>query len=517
MSRAPPPVVLDMTTLDAELQALRSTHDKLSSTRGRRVVLDCIIRSIRNKLHMRSVRNPFYSVMFTHILQPMLAHGSFLIYSPDLTAETVWKWCRSGTPATRSSNLANPSAPQMSAERCRQCVGALPLTETRKEEILRAEASAFAPQHSQAGCAPWRLEMTTARVTYVLGVVVLLVLLLWQAQLVKCMLQNVLLGWAMWNHTLQSRLVLLLSIAILMCVRQLVSNVLPFTSPIFAFLIARSMPDDIAWAGTFYMLFGSMFAGALLPLADGFVWLYRSRRAAPNTELALDDHFVVTNCMSSLTDWLPFSFWVRPYVIRPVFEAVYTNTRSDDVSASTAALLAGHFMFWAGPATSMHQRKFVPDWITSVCIQPLGLMEDVAVVLASWAAIDALNKEKAEVGMYMFMLSMNAANYCGRAERSNQKMKEHFIAGGCVALCLIMVWWGIAVAPPLTMTTMTTTASAIFVDGMQCVTVHTDLTAFAMMGMKGTTVAVVSRLLSRFLTTYVCADEAAHDPKLLPA
>jgi hypothetical protein len=87
---------------------------------------------------------------------------------------------------------------------------------------------------------------------------------------------------------------------------------------------------------------------------------------------------------------MPFSFWVRVALMEPLFETAVVYGEMDPVAACAAAVLGSHFMFWAGPATTMYQRRYVPDWTTAAFIQPLGLMEDVAVVLATWAADDPL-------------------------------------------------------------------------------------------------------------------------------
>ena len=91
-------------------------------------------------------------------------------------------------------------------------------------------------------------------------------------------------------------------------------------------------------------------------------------------------------------------------------------------------------MFWAGPATTMHQRLYVPDWTTAALIQPLGLAEDVAVVIATWAASDPRNAIHAELALYLFMLAMNAANYSAKAAPPRSECVEHLCAALCVAL-----------------------------------------------------------------------------------
>merc|ERR1712151_555773 len=97
--------------------------------------------------------------------------------------------------------------------------------------------------------------------------------------------------------------------------------------------------------------------------------------------------------------------------MEPAFVAAKKADVGDDASAAAAAVLAGHFMIWSGPATTMHQRKFVPDIITCILIQPLGLMEDVAVILATWAGETPKSQKDAQIALYVFMLLMNCVQY----------------------------------------------------------------------------------------------------------
>lgn len=326
---------------------------------------------------------------------------------------------------------------------------------------------------------------------------------------IKCLLQDVFMGWAEWNRaaTIPVRFI---SICVMMILRLLVSNVLPFTSPAFAYLIAKSQPDNLEWQGTFYLLVCSMPAGLVIPIMDYvFSLCFKPEDSEDNSY-----RFRATECMSRLTDYLPFSFWVRPYFMEPAFFAVIEAQQqrderlrqekikfeaslreSQDVedpkrqnslegprgslipdqdalleilgkasmalpgntspnapqtpylervasdsrlsqstdpvvqdqrckSAATAAVLAGHFMIWAGPATTMYQRKFVPDWWTCTIIQPLGLMEDVAVILATWAGVSLTSRRHAEVSLLGFMAVMNVVDYFCIEEVKDEKERN---------------------------------------------------------------------------------------------
>merc|ERR1712137_602953 len=126
----------------------------------------------------------------------------------------------------------------------------------------------------------------------------------------------------------------------------------------------------------------------------------------------LDRNFRATRFMSMVTDHLPLSFWVPSYFMEPVFVETIAHQASEE-SAASAAVLAGHFMIWAGPATTMYQRNFIPDWTTAVFIQPLGLFEDVAVVLTAWAGSSPEDQRWAECSLYVFMMVMNITRYLG--------------------------------------------------------------------------------------------------------
>lgn len=204
----------------------------------------------------------------------------------------------------------------------------------------------------------------------------------------------------------------------MMCVRMIVSDAPLFTSPVFAFLISQSMPQGSAWAGTFFLLICSIPAGLVIPILDKLSFPAHGRRHGHGKESELDfpvdgRRFWGTWMLSRPMDWMPFSYWARPYFMEPVYKAASKAGVGPEVSASTA-VLAGHFMIWAGPATTMCQRKFIPDFLTCALIQPLGLMEDVAVVLATWAGSSPQSQKRAEMGLYLFMMAMNVAHWATR-------------------------------------------------------------------------------------------------------
>ena len=146
-----------------------------------------------------------------------------------------------------------------------------------------------------------------------------------------CLLQNVLFGWAAWNR-LQGLPVLFLSVSLLMIARLWISTLLPFTSPAFAFLVAKSMPAQLQWAGTFFLLAGSVPAGLVLPLLDWVLW-----RAGPRGPRG-EAEFRATRALAWCTDRTPFSFWVAPCLLQPVFQGAHLSLGLDGVSACAAAV-----------------------------------------------------------------------------------------------------------------------------------------------------------------------------------
>jgi hypothetical protein len=302
------------------------------------------------------------SILLDNILQPILAHGSHLIYAPDDFLFTLY--------------------------------GHYNKCKANGERMLKWPTYAH-------------IKGFMLRNIYFIIVVVVCISLFFAFQTqVICFIETYFLGWAAYNRDLGAdfggHLMRFGNITVLMVIRLLVSNVLPPTSPAFAYLIGRSQAPGQGWAGTLYLLVCSMPAGMIVPSCDKLVFSFLSQKQKSD----IDNHFLATNFLSRITDYLPFSFWVRP-LMEQAFRVAHKVGEAADHDAAAAAVLGGHFMIWSGPATTMHQRKFVPDWWTCIFIQPLGLMEDVAIVLATWAGESASSQRSAEISLYFFMLLMN--------------------------------------------------------------------------------------------------------------
>lgn len=316
----------------------------------------------------------------------------------------------------------------------------------------------------------------------------------------SCAVQTFMLDWATMNRGFGT-LSRFVSISGMMVVRQFVSNVLPFTSPVFAYLIAKSLPPDQEYLGTVYLLLCSMPAGALIPCLDYLFSPWRSTASHP------DCHFRATRFVSGVTDYLPFSFWVRPYFMQPAFDLVNKDCQ-DSASAAAAAVCAGHFMIWAGPATTMHQRRFVPDWITCIFIQPLGLLEDVAVVLATWAGESQVTEIKAEIGLYVFMLVMNLINWM--SEKSSCRCAlQHVLVAAITAARMYVVIQNLENMPALVETTPSPLSVTTTLAPGTCETMHSNVAGMAHVVVTVSVVAVASRVVARALT--YCVPEPKED------
>lgn len=399
------------------------------------------------------------TVIFRQILGPILHHGSAMIYAPD----EVFTQKVAGT-----------------------------------RRICKSAVSAFvAPFRPSALRQNWQ-----AKLFWFILFGVAAFFLKEHSSFLKCWTQNTFLGWAKWNQD-QPWLQRGLSICVMMILRLAVSNVLPFTSPAFAYLIAVSQPEGQDWMGVFYLLICSAPAGAVVPMLDGILyWITRPfiRQDWANK----NNHFLATEFLSFLTDRLPFSFWVRPYFMEPAFESVCKGDPgwSDEFAASTA-VMAGHFMIWAGPATTMHTRKFVPDWWTSIIIQPLGMTEDVAVVLATWAGESAKDRQKAELALYAFMLIMNFVNWRTDWKATERRPKRHVQR---VMVAFLTVFFGVYIRwykefwfPFTNDENAYTTTPAPATDGQQCETVHSNVKFM------GETIAWVTLMAFLFRIVARCA------------
>lgn len=402
------------------------------------------------------------SVFWAQIAEPMTVHGSHLIYAPD----TAFMGCGSGMASclgkTSSTGLLSPASI---------------LNNIKKHWIF-------------------------------LTVVVLIIAVFKAFDLtdqVRCGMQNLFFDWAAYNVTATAfwRFV---SISVLMSLRLLVSNVLPFTSPAFAYLVAKSLPPAQGWQGSFYLLACSMPAGAIVPLMDLILSHVhphaKKTQGQPEYDEYVESHFQFTNLMCWITDYLPFSFWVRPMLMEPVFAQVEQQELKPEACAS-AALLAGHFMIWSGAPTSMYQRKFVPDWLTCIVIQPLGLFEDVAVVLATWAGHDRSTQKSAEIGLYIFMMVMNVLYaITNKIRLSTRHQIEHAIIAVLTLVAIAVKWFELIPLDALVMDKLmpdasTTTTTTTVASSPVCQTIHSNVKVMAYTAFKVTVLAFVFRLIAR--------------------
>lgn len=385
----------------------------------------------RNRLYEKSCESWWAklttTIVLKQILGPLLQHGSRLIYAPDVIFREA-----------------------MSKNTREKCTGAM--------------SNFLAPLKAIS----WRQLFL-----FVLFGVSALLLKKHSSEL-TCWIQDTFLGWAQWNQDLPwwRRG---MSISLMMVLRLVVSNVLPFTSPAFAYLVAMSQPAGENWKGVYYLLICSTFAGAVVPMLD---WAaYWVTRPCYKEQDDKKNHFLATEFFSFMTDYLPFSFWVRPYFMEPTFETAWASNERE--TAAAMAVLTGHFMIWAGPATTMYSRKFVPDWWTSIIIQPLGMSEDVAVVLATWAGGSVSDREKAELSLYAFMLIMNFVNYVtywNPKKRGWKRGIEHLIVAVMTAVLagyirLYLQIWVPFTQEEFTTTTITTTAAP------HCKSIHSNVKA----------------------------------------
>jgi hypothetical protein len=431
------------------------TRDKL-----RQDILDT-----RNELFDKG----FWStVVFSQILGPILHHGSSLIYAPDEVFLKVVSTKGWNTFKGTVNNFLAPLRPDALRQHALRKFFFL---------ILFALAAFFLKKHSSE---------------------------------LKCWTQNTFLGWAETNQALpwwQRGL----SICLMMILRLAVSNVLPFTSPAFAYLIAVSQPKGQDWMGVFYLLICSAPAGAVVPILDGiFYWATRFTCIREDWE-SKNNHFLATEALSMLTDYLPFSFWVRPYFMEPAFESVSSKGvggKSGECAAATA-VLAGHFMIWAGPATTMYSRKFVPDWWTAIIIQPLGMAEDVAVVLATWAGESVRDRQKAELALYAFMLVMNFVNCITDWEPGISRRRRHVqrVIVACLTAFLggyIRYYqnnWAPFSTDEDTFTTTTKTTTTM--GGQQCEAIHSNVKFMGETVAWVSLMAIMFRIVARCLTLVI--------------
>ncbi|CAK0846911.1 unnamed protein product, partial [Prorocentrum cordatum] len=159
------------------------------------------IRATRDGLHKFGG-----TILFSHILVPCLAHGSRLIYAPDEVALAIADKVYGGAPTAYHG------------------------ARDWLIDIWKKAPSDHIEGFKKVIQINWPII-----VTFMLGMFIFHE----RGQALKCTMQNTFVGWAELNREM-CYLARFFSISALMVVRLIVSNVLPFTSPAFAYLIAKS-------------------------------------------------------------------------------------------------------------------------------------------------------------------------------------------------------------------------------------------------------------------------------------
>lgn len=261
------------------------------------------------------------------------------------------------------------------------------------------------------------------------------------------------------------------------------------------------------------MLLAAAFTGFTLPFLD-FVLYHLVGKKRSQSGGDREGEFIATNIASKITDYLPFSFWVKPYLMRPAWKVARDGAQADEGKSCSAATLAGHFMIWAGPATTMYQRQFVPDLVTAVLIQPLGLMEDVAVILATWAGESATAQTEAEVALYVFMLILNIVRFGIRCRSEDphsgnekqswnwQRKVQHLIVGSLTLVTIYVRLYVVTKNPLITVPTgtTTTTTTTTIAGTPQCGETHTNTKAMFETVAIVSFLAVLFRVIARLFT-----------------
>jgi len=222
----------------------------------------------------------------SHIFKPMISHAAHLFYAPEEAVMKIGSKCWNCT--TNYGSFCN-------CERLKFYLGAT-------DENFRDECSCMG-----LVCSVLRKNFLFALVTAAFFGAFWL-----KGKMISCKMQLAMTSFAAITRQ-KSWLMKFPYIALLMTVRLLVSNVLPFTSPVFAYLVSKCMNPDMGYLGVFYMLICSMPAGAVIPFFDAFLSCCTNGRG--------DHRFRFTRLMSWITDHLPFSFWVKCFFMEPVFEA----------------------------------------------------------------------------------------------------------------------------------------------------------------------------------------------------
>jgi len=259
--------------------------------------------------------------------------------------------------------------------------------------------------------------------------------------------------------------------------------------------------------------------GALLPLLDFLMYKIMPRSTSSTnanpadgkeSDENLEDNFRATNLFSNMTDYLPFSFWVRTFFMEPAYKAVDRLGDENETAAAGAALLAGHFMIWAGPATTMYSRKFVPDWVTLISIQPIGLIEDVAVILATWAGRNEASQHSAEQGLLCFMLTMNFIRYMTRSEVEKKYLHEHMYVA-LFTVCALLVRWSGLFWPFPHLDAVITTTTTTTPHPQLCLSEHSNIKVMAMTSAWVTVLAIAFHAVAAQIAKRTGAEAREND------
>ena len=152
----------------------------------------------------------------------------------------------------------------------------------------------------------------------------------------------------------------------------------------------------------------------------------------------------------------------------------------------------------------MCQRHFVPDWVTCALIQPLGLMEDVVVVLAAWAGESPASAKMAEMALYIFMATMNGVNWwtsptCRQTSSPHEDLRaqnekwQHLIV-----LAVTIAAGTICASQPVASPLATTTPAAL---PAPCAPPHANLGVMVHLTIKVSVIAIFARLLARLMVS----------------
>ena len=80
----------ELQTVAAAAARLRSECDAARSPQERAELAVALARLARDEQHLQGKRGWGFTVLCSHVLLPMLAHGSLLIYAPDCVLLKAW-------------------------------------------------------------------------------------------------------------------------------------------------------------------------------------------------------------------------------------------------------------------------------------------------------------------------------------------------------------------------------------------------------------------------------------------